>query len=97
MGEKSSARLWNDFAAESPGQARIVIADVNADKAAAVQATKDVDKVLTKSESKVKVKKSAKEPKTVLTAKTDKQFLRAMLDSSDPFEREQARRELGLA
>ena len=101
MGDRGSISLWNDFAADSPGQARIVIADVTADKQAAVQATKAVDRVLTKAEKKSKPKK----PKN-LTAPTgepsynalkeNERWLKAMLGSESYPEREYARKELGL-
>lgn len=76
----------------------MVIADVNADKALAVKANRHLDKVLAKSETpKVKKSKPAKAPVTVLTAKSEKSYLRAMLNSPDPVEREAARKELGYA
>lgn len=92
MGNASCRRLWDEFAREEPGNARLVMADVNADKALAVKANRHLDKVLGKSE-KPKVKKSRK-PAPELTER--EKFLRAALNSPNPAEREAARSELGI-
>lgn len=91
MGEKSSARLWNDFAAVYPNQARVVIADINADKALDVKANKHLDRILVKADKKDKKDKPSK-----AAIRENEAWLKSMLNSPNPQERESARQSLGL-
>ncbi len=50
MGHGESRRLWNDFARESPGTARVVAKSVAQDNAKITEATKQADTVLTRGE-----------------------------------------------
>ena len=86
MGNSSCRRLWDEFAQQDPGNARLVIADVNADAALAVKANRHLDTVLAKSETKPKTKKS-KAPKSA----SNEAWLSSLLTSPDPAEREAAR------
>lgn len=94
MGNAQSARLWNDFAREDPNMARLVVADVEADKQATALARKSVDKVLRKSEKGKKGKKNL----SALAAKSASKpeireheaYLRSLLSSPDPATREAA-------
>lgn len=101
MGESASVRLWNDFAQESPQVARLVKADVELDERANRKATKQVDKVLTKSESKPKKAKNlnalkANKSASKGEARETAAYLRSLLSSNDPSIREAARNALGL-
>ena len=59
-GNGDCRRLWNDFAYELPADARLVIADVESERAEAAKVTKGIDKRLAKAESAVTVTKGAK-------------------------------------
>ena len=101
MGEKASRRLWDEFAAESPGQARIVVADVEMDKALGVAANKHLDRVLVKSEKKAKKPDKRTPDRRTVEAMTEREkYLRSLLDSPDPSLREGAKSdksELGIS
>lgn len=102
-GVSSCVRLFNDFEREQPGTARLVVKAVEMDLAKDVAANKHLDKVLGKAEKVKKTKsgkqKTAKLPKSFLDQAhklaVHDQFLRSMLNSDDPSEREAARGLLG--
>jgi hypothetical protein len=99
-GDSGSRRLWNDYAAEVPQEARLVIADVQTDSVKAVKATKAVDKVLGKAE-KPKAKKTKnlsalKSGNSKAEIREHEAYLRSLLSSDDPSIREGARKTLGL-
>ena len=77
MGNAQCRRIWNDWAAEQPAMARIVVADCDSDQRASVKAKKSVDKVLVKAEKKPKKVKAA-------TASLSKSEKKAMIRSSVP-------------
>jgi hypothetical protein len=99
-GDKSCIRLWNDFQAENPGIARVVIRDIETDKANAASANRHLDKVLVKSEKpkKPKTPKSAADRQEDFLAAKRRELeeknllsLAGMAISADPAAREAAR------
>lgn len=101
MGNAASRRLWNDYARENPGMARLVIADVESDAAASAKAARSVDKVLAKGEKPKKAKKNlaALTPSKFASkpeVRETEAYLRSLLSSSDPSIREAARSALGI-
>lgn len=99
MGNAASRRLWNDFAAVQPAMARLVIADINSEKARAVEADKHIDIVLKGKKSK-KARKiiSQHYDELARTAASPQKGLRKALEreltSPDPLTREAARKAL---
>lgn len=93
MGEKSSMRLWDDFARQCPDSAALVVADVNSDKAKAAAANKHLDLVLSKAEKpkKNKPKKARANSKNIAARNGLTALLRADLAHPDPSIREAAR------
>lgn len=95
MGSGDCRRLWNEYAAECPGNARLVIADVQSDQAESAQVSKSLDKRLVKAEKLVT--KSGKPKKVTKSAKVTERekYLRQIVAvSENSFEREGARQEL---
>ena len=93
MGSGDCKRMWNDFASEVPGIARLVVADVENERAEDARVTKSVDKRLRRAEGVVG---KAVRPKVTKRGKgapvRDDPFSpAAMLGSSDPALREMAR------
>jgi len=89
----SCRRLWNDFEREDPAAARLVIADVRAEKSRDVEANRHLDVVLAKAE---KPKKAKPEKPSKAAAREQEAFLKSLLNSPDPAEREYAWKALGL-
>jgi hypothetical protein len=100
MGNRQSIRLWNDFAAEDPATARLIVAECAIEKSEKIEANKHMDKVLTKGESKPKVTKSEKRAVKQIRntnpdlAKSEKQFFTAILANkgTSPLDQETARK-----
>lgn len=99
MGNRDMKRLWNDFAAEDPAMARLIVADVEHERQEAAKVALKVDKRLREAErlvtkgGKPKVTKSRKGTSAV--SRSDPFSLAAMLNSADPAQREMARKVLG--
>lgn len=83
QGVSSCRRLWDDFAGEVPGMARLVVADVESGKTEMAEATKGIDKVLAKAE-KPRNRKRTRKNKLVTKAES-------LPDYADPRMREWAR------
>lgn len=87
-------RLWSEFEAQEPRMARLVVADVDDDRAKDQAANRHLDKVLVKSERK-KLTKSDKRALMVTPPLTAEQQIDAqlarLLQSSNPVDREAAR------
>jgi hypothetical protein len=100
MGNRDSARLWNDFAAENPATARIIVADVATEAATVAKANKSVDKRLRKAE-KLVTKGRVKPARTVAEAaeiehsltqrELQKIAARSFMNSANPADREAAK------
>jgi hypothetical protein len=107
MREKSSIRLWNDFATEAPELARLVVAEVDSQKRESAKVTKNIDRVLAKAEKpkkkpKASVIKGAKpvsrtspEWAAHQRALAETRGLMSFLNSDNPADRETARKMLG--
>ena len=99
MGNRDMKRLWNDFAAEDPAMARLIVADVEHDRQEAAKVAVKVDKRLREAErlvtksGKPKVTKSRKRASVV--PRDDRFSPAALLASPDPAMREMARKVLG--
>jgi hypothetical protein len=89
-GMDSCRRLWNDFEREQPGMARVIIADVEMDKAKDVKANRHLDLLLAKAEKPKKPKKA----KPATPQKQLKALLKADLRSPDPWIRAAAEQAL---
>lgn len=63
MGEKQSARAWNDFARQHEDWARLVILDVMSDAVAEKAANADADAMLVKAEKRAKKARKSRKPK----------------------------------
>ena len=98
MGNRDMKRLWNDFAAEVPAMARLVVADVEGERRESVLVAEKVDKRLREAEKltgkggkakvvKVKVAKSRRD--ALLAA--DRALRLAAQESSNPLMREWSR------
>jgi hypothetical protein len=97
MGNADCKRLWNSFAEEAPGLARLVVADVDRERAEDAAATEKVDARLREAERLVVTKaKKSKRPKLVTKAarKAAVPYLDALagsmalwMDSPDPSKR----------
>jgi len=91
MGNADCKRLWNSFAEEAPGLARLVVADVERERQEDAEATDKVDKRLRQAEKlavrgrKPKVTKSRKKPPVPVPGELD-----AVLAIDDPVRREVA-------
>jgi hypothetical protein len=98
MGNPQARRAWNDFAAEDPGSARLVIADCKSDKAERVKVKKSLDKTLTKAEKKSAKAEKSKDPvgaymdRNAAMARMQRATMQRTLDATEnPAEREAAR------
>ncbi len=95
-GSRDCKRLWNDFAAEQPAIARLVVADVQGERQRGAEVSRGLDKRLREAErlvtksGKPKVTKSRKRASAAPRGGLDS-TLAAWLDSSDPAQREMAR------
>lgn len=100
-GSRDMRRLWNDYANEVPAMARLVVADVEKERAEGAKVSEAIDVRLREAErlvtkqwkppkpqKPVKVSKAAKPAKV---AKSYKAELESRLSSPDPDERENAR------
>lgn len=97
MGNADSRRMWNDFAAEAPELARLVIADVQSDKVSAAEVTKSVDKRLRKAEKSAKLTKREKQEIMRTPALTPEQRAgMAFINSPNPADRTAAEKLLGI-
>lgn len=66
MGSRDMKRLWNDYAAECPAMARLVVADVEKERAEGARVSEGIDKRLRVAEQLVtKSWKPPKKPKKV--------------------------------
>lgn len=88
-------RLWSEFEQQEPQMARLVVADVESEKAKDQAANRHLDKVLVKSERK-KLSKSAKRaimqtPPLTAEQNLEASLLRTIATTADPFERESCR------
>jgi hypothetical protein len=93
MGNADCRRMWNDYAVEAPGTARLVVKSVQAEALEDARVTAKVDKRLRRAEKSagpVKVTKARKKAPAVPQDGPDA-ALAAWLDSSDPWQRETAR------
>ena len=96
MGSGDCRRLWNDFAAEVPGIARLVVADVENERREDAEITAGIDKRLRSAEKLVtktrrpKITKSAKKS-AARVADDLAEYMAVLLDSCDPVTRERAR------
>ena len=95
MGSGDCKRMWNDFASEVPAIARLVVADVENERAEDARVTKSVDKRLRRAEGvvgKAARPKVTKARKRAPAASRDDPFSpAALLNSSNPALREMAR------
>src|SRR5262249_10529443 len=82
MGNKQCIRMWNDFASDCPEIARLVVADVAADRQTANKAAALVDEVLAGAERWTGGQPAASNPAD--------DAARELLASPDPAEREAA-------
>lgn len=99
-GVASCRRLWEEYAREEPAMARLVVTDVEMDRARDVAANRHLDQVLTKADKKKpkKAKKPEKgtEPQISKGDSSGETWLRSLLASPDPATREWGRKELNL-
>lgn len=94
-------RLWNDFAAEQPGMAQLIIKDVAQDRRTAAAANEELDRRLARAEKSVTKGRKPKKAKPwpvnkshqaqLERAWSEGDALRAQLDSANPVTREMAR------
>jgi hypothetical protein len=108
MGNGQSRRMWNDFAAESPDTARLIVKLDQAEKGERAEANALLDGVLIKAETtgmygksgkrarrELKNKRAAQQPQTWQPEpprQSVKSVIRENLNSPDPMTRETARR-----
>jgi hypothetical protein len=96
MGNRDMKRLWGDFAAECPAIARLIVKEVETDRAESAKVAEQVDARLREAERllvktrKPKVTKSARKA-AARSADGLADFLAVLLDSADPATRESAR------
>ena len=93
MGNRDCKRLWNDFVAEDPSMARLIIKDVENDRQAAATANQELDGRLREAEqlvAKNRKPRAAKARKKALPA-GPRDGLAMWLESSNPAHREMAR------
>jgi hypothetical protein len=96
MGNRDMRRLWNDFAAEDRAMARLIVADVEGERQEAAKVAVKVDKRLRAAEKSVGsagVTKARKRAPAV--SRADPFSPASLLQSSDPAQRELARKVLG--
>jgi hypothetical protein len=93
MGNADCRRMWNSYAAEVPGTARLVVKSVEAEALEDSQVTAKIDKRLRRAEKSagpVRVTKARKRAPAVSQDGPDA-TLAAWLNSPDPWQRETAR------